>query len=310
MSVRYISTAGMSREEWLGRRMKSLGGSDAGAIIGLANEKYSSPMTVWGDKTGRIPPKEDTEAMRLGRDLEDYVAKRWCEATGKKVQRWNRMIYNDSYPYSHADIDRKVCGENAGLECKTMSPESSAAADLEIGEIPRQYYCQCVHYMAVTGFERWYLAILVFSRGFYEFVIERNEDEIAALMDAENEFWTEYVIPDTPPPPDGFRATTDALAAIYAESEQLDAVLDDEKLYEYEELKNKRDAYDRLLEQAKQGIMLDLADSENGYSDSFEVEWKKRTRRSYDIKRFMREHPEIDMTPYLKITEYRQFNVK
>lgn len=305
--MRYISTVGMSREEWLGRRMKSIGGSDAGAILGV--NKYASPMTVWGDKTGRIPPKEDTEAMRLGRDLEDYVARRWCEATGKKVQRWNRMIYSDLYPYSHADIDRKVIGENAGLECKTMS-DPYAAADLEAGEIPKTYYCQCVHYMAVTGFDRWYLAILVLGRGFYEFVVERDEDEIAALMAEETAFWERYVIPDEPPPPDGFKATTDALGQIYAEAEQPDAVLDDEKLYEYEALKAKRDEYDRLLEQSKQAIMLDLADSENGYSDSFEVEWKKRTRKSYDVKRFMKDHPEIDMTPYLKITEYRQFNVK
>ena len=306
----YISTANMSREEWLQRRMKSIGGSDAGAILGLCNDKYASPMTVWGDKTGRIPPKEDTEAMRLGWDLEDYVAQRWCEATGKKVQRWNRMIYNEQYPYSHADIDRKVVRENAGLECKTMSPDVAKAYDFESGEIPKQYYCQCVHYMAVTGFDRWYLAILVLGRGFYEFVIERDEDEIAALMAEENAFWEDYVLTDDPPPPDGFRATTDALEQIYAESEQLYAVLDDEKLYEYEELKNRYDECSRLLEQSKQAIMLDLADSENGSSESFEVEWKKRTRKSYDVKRFMKDHPEIDMTPYLKITEYRQFNVK
>lgn len=306
----YISTANMSREEWLQRRMRSIGGSDAGAILGLCNDKYASPMTVWGDKTGRIPPKEDTEAMRIGRDLEDYVAQRWCEATGKKVQRWNRMIYNEQYPYSHADIDRKVVRENAGLECKTMSPDAAKAYDFEAGEIPKQYYCQCVHYMAVTGFDRWYLAILVLGRGFYEFVIERDEDEITALMAEETAFWEDYVLTDDPPPPDGFRATTDALEQIYAESEQLDAVLDDEKLFEYEELKNRYDECGRLLEQAKQSIMLDLADSENGSSESFEVEWKKRTRKSYDVKRFMRDHPEIDMTPYLKITEYRQFNVK
>lgn len=304
----YVSTANMSREEWLQRRMKSIGGSDAGAILGL--NKYATPMTVWGDKTGRIPPKEDTEAMRLGRDLEDYVARRWTEATGKKVQRWNRMIYSELYPFAHADIDRKVVGENAGLECKTMSPDAARAYDLEAGEIPKHYYCQCVHYMAVTGFRRWYIAILVLGKGFYEFAIERDEAEIEALMSVEGDFWRSHVVLDIPPPPDGFDPTTDALEQIYADAEQLDAVLDDEKLFEYEELKRQYDEASILLEKSKQGIMLDLADSENGYSDSFEVEWKKRTRKSYDVKRFMKDHPEIDMTPYLKITEYRQFNVK
>ena len=61
-----ISTIGMSHEEWLTHRQKSIGGSDASAIIGL--NQYSSPYTVWADKLGKLPPKEDNEAMRLGRD--------------------------------------------------------------------------------------------------------------------------------------------------------------------------------------------------------------------------------------------------
>ena len=79
---RLIPTANMSREEWLAQRKHTIGGSDAAGIVGLS--KWSSPYSIWADKTGRLPEKEDTEAMRLGRDLEDYVAKRWMEATGMK----------------------------------------------------------------------------------------------------------------------------------------------------------------------------------------------------------------------------------
>lgn len=77
-----ISTAKMSREEWLEERRKSIGGSDAAAVIGMS--RFASPYTVWMDKTGRLPEKEDTEAMRIGRDLEEYVAKRFEEASGKR----------------------------------------------------------------------------------------------------------------------------------------------------------------------------------------------------------------------------------
>ena len=80
-----ISTAKMSHEEWLEERRKSIGGSDAAAVIGMS--RFASPYTVWMDKTGRLPEKEDTEAMRIGRDLEEYVAKRFEEASGKKVRR-------------------------------------------------------------------------------------------------------------------------------------------------------------------------------------------------------------------------------
>lgn len=71
--IKKVSTVGMSREDWLEQRRHTIGGSDAAGIIGLS--KWSSPVSVWADKTGRLPDKPDTEAMRLGRDLEGYVAR-------------------------------------------------------------------------------------------------------------------------------------------------------------------------------------------------------------------------------------------
>ena len=84
-----ISTKEMSHDEWLEHRQKSIGGSDASAILGM--NTYCSPYTVWADKLGNLPPKEDNEAMRLGRDLEEYVAKRFTEETGKKLRKENNI---------------------------------------------------------------------------------------------------------------------------------------------------------------------------------------------------------------------------
>lgn len=72
-----ISTKGMSRQEWLEERRNAIGGSDTSAILGL--NPYATPYTVWADKTGRLPEKEDSEAMRQGRDFEQYVADRFTE---------------------------------------------------------------------------------------------------------------------------------------------------------------------------------------------------------------------------------------
>ncbi len=80
-----ISTINMSREEWLKLRKSGIGGSDAGAICGL--NPYSSPMKVYQDKTSEDVSDLDSESMRQGRDLEDYVARRFMEATGLKVRR-------------------------------------------------------------------------------------------------------------------------------------------------------------------------------------------------------------------------------
>lgn len=83
MKLIYINTKNMSREDWLKERRKAIGGSDAAAIIGL--NAYATPYTVWADKTGRLPEKPDNEAMRQGRDLEQYVVDRFTELTGKRA---------------------------------------------------------------------------------------------------------------------------------------------------------------------------------------------------------------------------------
>ena len=81
MSRVIVKTVGLSREDWLEYRRKGLGGSDASTVCGL--NPYSCKLTLWADKTGRLPEKEDSEAMRTGRDLEQYVALGFEEATGK-----------------------------------------------------------------------------------------------------------------------------------------------------------------------------------------------------------------------------------
>ena len=67
-SITKIPTAGMNHNDWLAERRKSLGGSDMGAVLGL--NRFRSPYSVWADKTGKLPDTADSEAMRIGRDLE------------------------------------------------------------------------------------------------------------------------------------------------------------------------------------------------------------------------------------------------
>lgn len=101
---------------------------------------------------------------------------------------YSEMLRNPAYPFAHANIDRKVTGERAGLECKTTSIMN--LKKFKNGEYPENYYAQCVHYLAVTGFDRWYLAVLILNQGFYTFTVERDEDEINTLMKVEKSFGT------------------------------------------------------------------------------------------------------------------------
>lgn len=297
--IRKVSTRGMSREEWLEQRRKTIGGSDATGIVGLS--KWASPFSVWADKTGRAAEKTDTEAMRQGRDLEDYVARRWMEETGKRVYRLSAMLYNPQYPFAHADVDRMVIGENAGLECKTTF--SLDLKQFNGVEFPIQYYAQCVHYLAVTGAERWYLAVLAYGRSFFTFVLERNQAEIDALMEAEQTFW-HHVEQDTSPAADGSEATTAALQEVYPISQNTTAALfgRDTVLQEYMRLKEDKKTLDSRLGEIENIIKADMGSAENGSCGLFRISWKSQTRQTFQTKEFAKDHPNIDLTPYYKNT--------
>ena len=117
--MKKISTINMGREEWLKLRKNGIGGSDAGAVCGV--NPYSSAIQVFVDKRSDDISDYDNEAMREGRDLEDYVAKRFTDETGKKVRKANYMYIDEDYPFMFADVDRLIVGENAALECKTVN---------------------------------------------------------------------------------------------------------------------------------------------------------------------------------------------
>lgn len=301
-----VSTLGMSREKWLEVRRGAIGGSDAAAIIGL--NQYSSPYSVWADKTGRLPEKPDNEAMRQGRDLEEYVASRWREETGKKTHRVNAILYNKDIPFAHANVDRWVTGENAGLECKTTSIMN--LKKFKGGEFPENYYVQCVHYMAVTGADRWYLAVLVLNKGFYHFVIERDEDEISALLQQESAFW-EHVKTDTPPAVDGAPATSDTLKTIYsgANGESIELFGRDELFGRYEELTAQKSEIDAEIEKIKQQLMSDLREAESGTCGAWSVSWKRQTRKTFDVEAFKKQNPSVKMEPYYKVSASRVMRI-
>ena len=301
-----ISTVGMSHEEWLEHRSKTIGGSDASAILGMNH--YSSPYSVWAEKLGKLPPKEDNEAMRIGRDLEAYVAQRFTEKTGKKVRRENNILWNPDYPYAHANVDRMVSGEDAGLECKTTS--SLNITKFKNGEYPENYYVQCVHYMMVTGCKRWHLAVLVLGKGFFEFTIERDEEEIKALAKSEESFW-EYVKSKTPPAVDGTDSTTETITTIFPNSntETVNLFAFEDALKQYIALGKQIKELENLQKEMANKVKSFMNEAGRGESDKFKVSWPTTERSTFDHKRFAEEHPDIDLTAYYKISSYRTFKV-
>lgn len=298
----------LTHEEWLAERRKSIGGSDAAAIVGLNH--YVTPYALWADKTGRLPDQPDNEAMRQGRDLEQYVADRFTETTGKRVRRHTAMFYNPDYPFAHANIDRAVIGERAGLECKTTSVMN--LKKFRNGEYPENYYVQCVHYMAVTGWDRWYLAVLILNQGFHWFVIERDQAEIDALMQAERDFWNTYVVPDTPPPVDGLPPTSEALASAYAQpnDDTVDLFGLDDTARAYLAITKQIKVLKREQSRLAQILKSEMQNAETAVCGPYTVTWKRAVKASVSRELLRKRYPKIDLSRVMRTSKSRRFLVK
>lgn len=296
-----------NHEEWKELRSHYIGGSDAAAVVGL--NSFSSPYALWAEKTGKIPGFEGNLATEVGTYLEEFVAQKFAQETGKKVRKCNQSFFNSDYPWAIANIDREIVGEDAGLEIKTTSELNLKR--FKGGEYPANYYCQCVHYMAITGKQRWYLAVLIGNRDFRWFTIERDEAEIAALMAAEEEFW-KCVETNAPPAVDGTEATTEAISTIYADSDNTgsaDLYSHVSDLKQYVELKQQIKELEAAADEMANRVKAFLGDCGSGECDGFRVSWKSQSRSQFDSKRFAQEHPDVDLSGYYKNSSYRAFKV-
>ena len=301
-----IDTKVISRREWLELRKKGIGGSDAASIVGL--NPYVTPYKLWAEKTGRLPEQEDNEAMRQGRDFENYVAKRFTEATGKRVRRNNFMLVHDEYDFIFANIDRQIVGENAGLECKTTSVMN--LKKFKNGEFPDSYYTQCVHYMSVTGADKWYLAVLVLNQGFYWYEIQRDEEEINALLEAEIEFWNKYIVPDVAPAVDGYKPTSDAINKVFCNTRDEECNLVGlSNIENLMDLQKTIKALEFEVEKIQQQIKVEMGECQIGYCDKYKITWKEQSRSTISKDLIKEQYPDIDISDISKTSKFRVFKI-
>lgn len=301
------STLNMSREEWLKVRKMGIGGSEAAAIAGL--NPWSSAMNVYLDKLTDETEDFDNERMRIGRDLEDYVAERFQEETGIKVRRMNQMLQHYEHDFMLANLDRVIVGEKAFLECKTTG--SYSKKDWEEG-IPLHYQLQCLHYMAVTGFTHCYIACLVGNEKFIWHRIDRDEETIQYLIDIEKDFWENNILKQIPPEADGSSQYDDILAKKYGDSNGLQVGLDTkfiEKIERRNELKSLIDTMETEINQIDQTIKEQIGENEKAICGDYSITWKSQTRNTIDSKRLKIELPDI-AEKYMKESSSRVFRIK
>jgi putative phage-type endonuclease len=307
-ALQLISTRGMSREKWLEERRKGLGGSDAAAVAGLS--RYRTPIQVYMEKLGLVDPPEENEAMYWGKKLEDIVAEEFSIRTGLKVRRRNAILLHPDHSFMLANVDRFIVGKNEGLECKTTS--AYRVDEWKDDEIPWEYAIQCHHYMAVTGYSAWWIAVLIGGNRFIYKRIERDEAIIRDLIKIESHFWNYHVLQEIPPDPDGSAASSELVRRIYPESNGLELDLPsavERWIEQYEQAAEEEKAAAARKEEAANNIKMLLGEYEVGRFKDWKITWRSISSSRLDTKRLKAELPDI-YAKYTNQTSSRRFEIK
>ena len=301
-----------NREAWLKVRNDSIGGSEAAAIVGM--NPWKSAYTLWLEKTGQSQQEDisDNECVHFGTILEQVVADEFCRREGKKVRKCG-LFRSNRYPFMTASFDRLLVGEDAGLECKTSN--AFKREEWDEGEIPPNYYVQCQHYMLVSGLPRWYIACLIGGNHFVSWVVERNDDDIAALEQAEIAFWDKvqrHIMPEV----DGSESSTDSLKKMYKGGQAEPVMLPQESmdlLKRLDELKALKSDIDSQTKDIQNKLCAMLGDNEIGIigegDNERKVSWKTvNGRLTIDSQKLKKDLPDVYKKYSKKSADSRRFS--
>lgn len=283
-------------EKWLELRRTGIGGSDAGAIMGM--NKYASPLTVFMQKKG-IDTFKGNNATKWGHILEDPIRKMTEKELGVTIETVDGMFTSVENPFMNANLDGICHAENqvtidgvtvqgvGGHEIKTSGNGEGFGDD----EIPDSYWAQCQHYMAVMGYS-WFILTVFFltSRTGKHYIVERNDNFIERLIHTEKDFWFKFVEQNEFPAPTGIEQEAEYLKTLkIAASVELDEE-GEQLVYQERALAEKIKEIEKQHEAVKNQILIKLSQASNGISSSktiatvgnYKISLTEQVRKSVD----------------------------
>ena len=304
------STENMPYADWLELRKLGIGGSDASVVCGI--NRYKSPVELWLDKTGQLPPQEAGEAAYWGTQLEPFVRTEFTKRTGIEVTQVKQLLQSEESPIMLANLDGVCEVPDVG----TCIFEAKTASAYKAGEwedtIPDEYALQLAHYMAVTGYAGAYIAALIGGNTFRWKFVERDEELISMLMELEADFW-KHVLDGTPPPLDGSDAAAKFLSQRFPNSVPKSTIkLPDtaaDLLARYDKACEQLAVIMEQKQETENLLKEMMGDNEVGTAPGHIVTWKSVSQERLDSRTLKAEHPSL-YKKYTNKTSYRRFTIK
>jgi len=283
-------------------RLGFIGGSDIAAVMEMS--RWVTPLQLWSEKTGKVPAKDlsDNEAVEMGTELEETVARMFTKRTGKKVRRAPKnYTYKASSKGSSVDIDveldfvrcqvdRLVEGTDELLECKTASAWKEKEWEGE--EIPAEYILQVQWQLGITGRSIGHIAVLIGGQKFLYKEITFDRKLFNKMIDEAVVFWS-MVKDKTAPMAVG--DDNPFIVKLHPENDnQLQEIQEmNDSIALLQQVKSTiKDAMDQKSElEAK--LKQVIGDNEGIITSDYKLTWKKQSTTRLDTKNLKEEQPEI-----------------
>ena len=293
------------RDAWLDCKRGFVGASEIGALFDV--HPYHTVLSLWGRKTGRIPPDVENKYMRIGSAMEGVIASEYCLATG-------RAVYADMLEPDHATVHR--FGPMAMYSCpvspisctpdRIINPidwdgrEEMGACQLKwravpygdawkveegVVQFPMATQMQVQMEIGILGLAWGSAAALVGGDLRYR-DFPRNDKFFATAMEKANQFM--WFVKNDQQPPDVTAEDRETLCQLYPKQipgkvialpEEAAAITE-----KYEQAKEAVARYESIVEQAKAQIQAMLGDAEKGIVPGDGGAWTWKHKPAYPVK--------------------------
>lgn len=258
---------------WLEKRRSCITGTDIAAIMGVS--PYKTLTGVWLDKKGISAELTDSEAMYWGRALEDVIARRYTRDTGQELLKGSFLqkgVVGGTIDFLAPDLDRIVEIKTAGIR------QAIHWGDSNLESVPTQYLCQVQWYMGLHEKEKADIAVLIGGNDYRVYPITFNQELFKMMRDLAEDFWSDYIIGNKEPTPDG---SNDYNAFLKYKNPFNNGLLaeptDDIRALcrAISEIKEETKRLDSLLENHEQEVKTMIGELDGFKDSSLTVTWKK-----------------------------------
>lgn len=245
----------------LHQRKSGIFSTDAAGCLGLS--KYSSPVSIWMEKTGAAnedvsdePSEssiEQTEQQAMGLIMQPVIGRLYEERTGSRLRNLDGVtMFSDSVPFMGSHFDFQVDGKKHLVEAKNFHDRRGR----EFGEpgsddVPMDCLVQCLHEGFVFGAEVVDLAVLFGGQKFEIYTIPVSSDAVDMLVEKLSAFWS-LVQRNEPPPPQ----TNEDVRALFKRDDGTEVIADPDIERVCTSLKQMKENLKSLEESIEHGSVL------------------------------------------------------